>query len=614
MSEEVGKARVRSFLLFIVAMFLLLSARLWYLQIVRSEDFELLALGNRIRTVPIRAPRGTIYDRHGEVLATNRLAFTVSAVPSGLPDPTGEVVKLLAELLEMDAAEIEETLRKGGAYPYEPIRIKRDVPIDQVIAVEEHRSRLPGIIVEEEWVRVYPHGELAGHLIGYLGLASPSDLQAGYRPTDLVGKWGIEHAYESYLRGEEGQRRVEVNALSRPVRDLETISPKPGMDVHLTLDAQLQRLVEEALASGLDRIREESEAGLAGAGAAVVLDARTGEILAMASHPGIDPARLTAADRAAYVAALNSDPRGPWLNRAVRAFPPGSTFKVVTGVAALEGGAITPQTVYNATGYHKYNKRDWRIHAGLPPAGPVTIVEALGMSTNDFFWEISLRPETGGVRGIAAWARQFGLGETTGLSLAEPAEMRGLVPTPEWKWEVYGEPWYESETMDIAIGQGFLQATPVQMAQLYAALANRGRLVAPRLVAAVTSPSGEVAAELPEPQERTIEASPRTWDAILSGLRHVTQWSRGTAYQAFLGATYDPVGKTGSAQQAGTAAHGWFVGFAPSTQAEIVVAVFAEYGESGSQVARIAREIMDAYFAMKVEEESGLDAAAGEGD
>lgn len=594
--EERGEfERLKRFGWIILLVFVFLTLRLWQLQLVRGEEFKLMAEGNRMRTIPIRAPRGSIYDRNDAVIATNRLAYTVSAVPMGLSDPTGEVVERLAGIIGMDAEAIKEILKRGGSRPYEPIRIRRDIPIETVVAIEEDRNRLPGVIIEDEWVREYPNGDLAGHTVGYLGLASEEDLRAGYGPTDLVGKAGLELAYEKFLRGQDGQSFVEVNALSRPIREIGVNDPVPGMDLQLTLDLGLQSQVATILAEGLEALAENSEQKLAGAGAAIVLDPKNGDILAMASYPFIDPARLIGADRAEYVDELNRNARSPWLNRAIRAFPPGSTFKIVTSAAILESGAVTPDTVYNSDGRHKYGKMDWRLHSGLAPAGPVTIVEAIGRSTNDFFWEFTLRPEAGGIENLAAWARRFGFGQKTGFIIGESGELNGTVPDREWKRARYADPWYESETMDVAIGQGFLEVTPIQLAQAYAVVANRGTMFKPRLVKSSSSPDGTARFTVDTGVRTQLNASPVTWRTITEGLRHVTQWPMGTAYSAFRGATYDPAGKTGSAQTA-SAAHGWFAGFAPASDPEIVVVVYAEFGESGTRSAEIARKIMDVYF------------------
>ncbi len=595
MEERSEFERLKRFGLIILIVFVFLSLRLWQLQLVRGEEYKIMAEGNRMRTVPIRAPRGSIYDRNGDIVATNRLAYTVSAVPLGIPDPTGEVVERLAAILGVSAEDIHQTLLRGGSRPYEPIRIRRDVPIETVIAIEEDRNRLPGVMIEDEWVREYPNGEVAGHVVGYLGLASEADLRAGYGPTDFVGKTGLELAYEQFLRGQDGRRLVEVNALSRPIREIGVQDPVSGMDLHLTLDLKLQSTVSKILAEGLEALAANSDRKMAGAGAAVVMDPRNGDILAMVSYPFINPAKLTGSERGEYVAELNKSPMSPWLNRAIRAFPPGSTFKIVSSAAILESGAVEPDTVYNSDGYHKYGKKDWRINQGLAPAGPITIVEAIGGSTNDFFWEFSLRPETGGIEALANWARQFGFGAKTGFLIGESGEMSGTVPDPEWKRARYKDPWYEAETMDVVIGQGFLEVTPIQLTQAYMAIANGGTIYRPRLVTAASAPDGSARITVDTEVRAKIDASDVTWATIKEGLRYVTQWQRGTAYSVFRGAQYDPAGKTGSAQT-GSAAHGWFAGFAPASDPEIVVVVYAEFGESGLRSAEIARKIMDAYF------------------
>lgn len=597
-SDRLIEQRLKGLTAIIVAFFLIFAGRLWLLQIVRGESFDRLAEANRVRTIPIRAPRGLIVDAKDRLLVTNRLSYTVSVVPSGLRDADGKVAERLADLLGLTVEEIHETLSKGSDYPYEPIRLKRDVPLEVAIAIEEDRNNLPGVFVEEEWVRMYPHGSLAGHVLGYLGEADRNDLAAGYRPKDLVGKDGIEASFEMFLRGEEGKRLVEVNALSRPIRDLSTIAPNPGLDVYLTLDMDLQRVVEQALVEGMERLKEQSSYGLAGKGAAVVLDAKSGAVLAMASLPGVDLSRLHSDERDRYFSSLSRDPDSPMLNRALQAFAPGSTYKVVTAIAALESGTIEPDTVYHADGYGPEGRRDWTVAAGLPPAGPVTVVEALGRSANDFFWEMALRPEVGNDY-LAHWATNLGLGQPIGLPLKEKS---GVVPTAAYKRALNGQPWVRLDTMNVAIGQGFTQVTPLQMAQLYMIIANEGVARRIHLVRRIAAADGRIAFEMSTNDHRIVPAKKETWKAVKEGLRSVVQWQRGTAYNAFVGAPYDPAGKTGTAQNSGTAAHGWFAGFAPASDPEIVVVVFAQWGEGGARAAPIAREIMDYYFLGPAEE------------
>jgi len=598
MTEQTLGARVKHLLIILVSVFCLLTMRLWYLQVVKGEEYVRLADDNRIRPIPIRAPRGTIYDRSGRVIAGNRPSYTVSIVPKDLPEEKKpEVLAALARLLDSSVEEIEKTLAAGAAYPYNPVRLKRDVPMEVVIAVEEERADLPGMLVEEEWTRQYPYGDLASQTLGYLGLVEPEDVRKGYKPTDYIGKTGLEKTYEAYLKGQDGQRRVEVNALSRPIRELSAIDPEPGYDLYLTIDLDLQLAAEKALTEQINRLQKLNYKQVSG-GAVVVLAAKTGEVLALCSQPGYDLSRLHSEERNRYFTELNNNKNKPFIHRALNEYPPGSTFKVITALTALQSGALRVDEVYNATGYGKYGKKDWTLRSSPPqsPAGKVTVVGALARSANDFFWEMALRPATGGVEALARTARNFGLGQPTGLELF-PGEKSGLVPDREWKNKNYREVWYEAETMDMAIGQGYLLVTPLQLASVYMAVANMGLVYRPQLVQKIVSPAGQVVAQFAPEETRHIKADPEYWQVITEGLIAVTQWSNGTAAGSFKNAAYNPAGKTGSAQVSGQAAHAWFAGFAPADQPEIVVVVFVEHGESGSIApAAAARSIMDAYF------------------
>lgn len=602
MPERGLEMRLKALGILLISLFFLLTARLWYLQVAQGEQYAQLADYNRIRPVPLRAPRGAIRDSNGKPIVSNRPSYTVSVVPLDLPEAERpRVVTVLARLLNMPETDIEKTIQEGRAYPFTPVRLKRDVSYETVLALEEQRVNLPGLLVEEEWTRQYPYSDLASQTLGYLGAVDKDDLKKGYKPTDFIGKTGLERTYEQYLKGEDGQRRVEVNALSQPVRELATIDPIPGNDLQLTIDLNIQLAAENAMKAHLAKLRKSSRYKKAGSGAVVALDPRTGAILAFVSQPGYDLAKLHSEERSAYVATLNSDPRQPFINRAISEYPPGSTFKPITGMTALVAGSLKPDEIYNATGYGKYGKRDWTLRASPPqaPAGRVTITGALARSANDFFWEMALRPGTGGIEAIARMARSFGLGQTTGLKLY-PGEKDGLVPDKEWKKRVYRQNWYEAETMDVAIGQGYLLTTPLQMASVYMTIANRGVAYQPYLLSRVSSPDGEVLASF-EPQEvRHLNYAAAYWEAIIEGLRAVVQSPRGTATSAFWGAKYDPAGKTGSSQVTGQPAHAWFACFAPAAQPEIVVIVFAEYGEGGaSAAAPIARKVLDVYFSKK---------------
>lgn len=479
---------------------------------------------------------------------------------------------------------------------------------------------LPGVFVEEEWRRVYPFGEVGGNVLGYLRLASPEDVQAGYRNSDLVGDAGLERQYEEFLRGTEGRRLVEVNAHLRPVRELSVQSPVPGNDLYVTLDIELQQVAEQSLVEHLEYLRAQGDYVHGYYGAVVVLDAKSGAVLAMASVPSYDPNRLLPPDRGAYYHELLQSPGRPFIHRAVQAYAPGSIFKPVTGLVFLETGAIGPDEEFEATGIGPYGRLDWSIRNGCwCPAGVVTIVMAMARSANDFFWHIALRPEVkagnhDAIETIAAYARKLGLGSPTGIDF--PGDRAGRVPDTVWKRETMSEPWYVGDTLNVVIGQGYLEVTPLQMAVAYTAFANRGLLYEPYLVERIVSPEGEVLYQHVAVPERIEVSDPYYWEVLVESLRATVQNPRGTSYNAlrFQGdrpwgavATYDPAGKTGSAQRApGQESHAWFAGFAPAADPEIVVVVFVEEGGSGGAAASpIARRVMDFYFEREARKAGG---------
>lgn len=592
--------------------FVVLSLRLWYLQVVRGPHFQELAVSNRLRQLPIPAPRGEILDRHGRPLATIRSSFTASVLP-GRFDPTDQdLLQRFGELIHMTPEEILEALRTADGYAYEPIRIKRDLTRAEVISLEEHRDELPGVLVEQEPARTYPkpEGALAGHVLGYLGPVTREQLRQDptYRPTDLVGQTGLEATYEAFLRGRPGRQALEVNALGRPVQVLGRELPIPGHNLVLTLDARLQAAVEQALHAQVAERAASSRYPDAGGGAAIVMDPRTGEILAMVSEPGFDPERMSGRSRAEYYAALAQDRRLPLLNRVTQAtYQPGSAFKPITALAILRSGAATPRTPFYADGYARTGglvKTDWWVPLGIPSPGTISLTEAITQSINDYFWELGAQA---GIEAIAREARAFGFGRSTGIQL-HPGDRPGLVPDPAWKAQRFADRppgdrrWFESETMDVAIGQGFLTVTPLQMAQAFAALANRGAYYRPQLVREIRAPGGEVVQTIEPELAGRVEAPRAWWEAIIDGMEGVVRGPRGTARNAFAGfpREYRVAGKTGSVEVPGKEVHGWFAGFAPADRPEVVVVVFIEHGGGGgSTAAPVARAIFEAYFALQ---------------
>jgi penicillin-binding protein 2 len=613
---RVERARILGWCIILV--FSLLSGRLWYLQVVQGQKYAAMADGNRIRWVRAVAPRGRIYDRYGVPLATNRASFTVSLMPGSLDGETREhVLTRLSLLLSLTREELEDAIAKGIRYPYEPIRVMQDVSAETVVALEEQRFELPGVMVEMEEVREYPQGSLASHVLGYMAPISPELLSAwssqGYYGSDYVGLTGLERLYESTLRGEDGGNQVEVTALNRPVQILERTPPVPGLDLILTIDGDLQRLSEEALTEQLAKVRAQGKYVNTYSGVVIVLNPKTGAVLALASMPGYDPNRLSdPGERSTYYLELSRDKQRPLFNRAVQGlYSPGSAFKPLTAIAALEEGKTTVREVFYADDIGPFGiKRCWtlRNNPPLPPHGNITIVEAIKESCNDFFWEMGLRL---GIEALAQHSREAGFGSYTGLDMY-PSEERGVVPDPEWKRQRFSKQprseqvWYPMETMDVAIGQGFLLVTPLQMAAFYMGLANRGDIYVPYLVEKTQRPTGELVEVIEPKVARTIKASPETWDAVIKGMIKVVE--SGTGARAFRGFPY-PVkiaGKTGSVQLGPGQgdAHSWFCGFAPADDPEIVVVAFAEHGGGGAATGGpIVRQIMEGYFRKQFEPE-----------
>lgn len=604
------KRRTALFALASVVLLAALVGRLWQLQIVRGEEYAALADGNRLRRLAITAPRGIIKDRHGQVLADNRLAFTVSVVPGGLQKDAERVVATLADILQVDVGTIQEALMgTERQYPYEPIRIVRDVPPEVVVAIEENRIDLPGVILEREPARRYPAGEAAAHIVGYLLLATPEDLRSfeGYRSDDLVGRVGLERAYEAYLRGEHGFAQVEVNALSRAVNELGSVPPVPGSDLTLTLDLDLQRRAAAALQRQLELIDENPDRlEPVGGGAVVALDVRTGAVLAMVSLPTYDPNVWLTEDRTAFRARLNADPLRPEFQRPLQGkYAPGSTFKPITLLAAVQRGVVDPRATFHATGSVTVGGivfRDWTIVQGLPPAGPVTAVQALERSVNDYFYTIGI---DAGIQTIADTARLLGLGRPTGLDTS-PTGVTGQVPDPAWKRAQEGLPWFPGDTANVSIGQGYLEVTPLQMALMYSGLANRGTVYEPYLVQSVVSPEGTVLLERQPTVLSELSAPASVWNVIDEGLHAVVAGARGTARQAFAGFPIAVAGKTGSSQNApNRESHAWFAAYAPVGDPEIAVAVLIEHGGGGGgNAAPVACRVLAAYFGLPWREEA----------
>ena len=561
----------------------LLAGHFWYLQVLRGRHFRELAENNRRRLVPIAAPRGPLLDRSGRILVENRAAFSIIVTPEHSESFDGTVGRL-AQLLGTGEAQIRERLARRDA-PFRPVVVKADASLADVAAVEARRLELPEVGVEVVPLRSYPLASSAAHSLGRVGEVSDRQLQspefADLSPGDLVGQAGVESQYNRSLMGKDGFRRLIVNSRGVEVAETERLLPKDGPNLTLTLDTDLQNAMEEAF-------RGRS-------GSAVALDPETGEILALTSTPGYDPNLFSTGVEPALWARLSTDPGTPLMNRAIQGqYAPGSLFKVVMATAALEEGIITPRTTFYCPGYLSIYGNVFRCNKAAGH-GIVAVEKALQQSCNVFFYEIGVRLE---IERIARWAKKLGLGAPTGIDL--PHEASGLVPSPEWKERVQKAKWYAGETVSVAIGQGQVTVTPLQMARVAAFIAT-GRLPQPHLVKAI----GGV--PVPAPPATELLVRPETLATVRAGMRAVVG-EQGTGWRARIEGV-SICGKTGSAQvvahavfvrRPGTPSmipHGWFIAFAPQDKPRIALAVLVEHGGSGGEAAApVAHEILARFF------------------
>ena len=559
-----------------------LLLQFWSLQVLRARHFRELAENNRSRVVTVAAPRGMLLDREGQLLVGNRPSFNVVLTPEHAED-LDKVVTRIARTLGIGEARIRERLARRVSY--RPVVVRADASVGEVAAIEARRLELPEVSIEVVPLRFYPLRSAAAHALGRVGEISERQLRSpefeGLEPGALVGQTGVEAQYNRGLMGRDGFRRVIVNSRGLEVAEADSEPPEDGPSFTLSLDASLQAVSERAFAGR--------------AGSAVVLDPETGEILAMMSTPAYDPNEFTTGIDRERWGILANDPETPLMNRVIQGqYAPGSTFKIVLAVAALEEGVIGPSTTFYCPGHLRvYNKL---FHCNVPGGhGIVDIRRALAMSCNVFFYQVGIRLE---IERISAWATRLGLGAPTGVDL--PHEASGLMPSPEWKLRVQKTPWYPGETVSVAIGQGQVNATPLQMARVAAVIANGGRLVRPHLVR--RAGDTEIPAEPPKP----LGISAETVAIVKEGMRAVV--SEGTGWRARL-SSVEVCGKTGSAQvvsrerlrqspdDPSLKPHAWFLAFAPADRPRVALAVIVEHGGSGGAAAApVARAILARFF------------------
>ena len=544
--------------------FLLLVIALAYTQIARKNYYQRLSENNRIRLLPRPGRRGVIYDCKGRVLAEDRLSFNLCVIPQEVQSQT---IVGLSKILGLSREEIEETLRENIIAPFAPTIITRDIDYDLMSVIEERSIDLPGVIIDTQPVRYCPYGSVGAHIIGYLGKINPDELEVrkryGYRMRDLIGRDGLEKFFDAFLKGKEGGQLVEIDYKGRIQRILSHKLPLKGNDLYLTVDIELEKLAYGLL---------EEECGVI-----IVMDPATGAILAMASSPAYDPNIFVDPGKNKERLAVLKDASCPLLNRAVNSqYPPGSIFKIISALAALEMKKTVSSTRKYCDGKYKLGRRIFRCWKG-DGHGWLNLEEAIMHSCNIYFYQIGLSV---GADNLARFAKYFGLGSRTGIEL--PGEVKGLVPTTRWKRLTYGQPWYKGETLNLSIGQGYLSISPLQAVRMISAVANNGILPSPHLVK--QSPRVK--------KVRRINISDKNLTIVKRGMFKGVNHPEGTSHRVYLPGI-SIAAKTGTAQVKSGRSPSWFLGFCPKGERRIAFVVFLEHGGYGSQrAAEIARELI----------------------
>jgi penicillin-binding protein 2 len=581
------------YLLLIVLGFVSLALRLWYLQVAMGEQLLAQSESNRKRFIRLFAPRGMIVDRAGRTLAMNRPEFVVSVIPAEVGQDDS-VLRRLSQILEMpleDILQVVGNARQRAQRVY-PVLLATGVSLDVLTRIEENRVWLPGVSVDPQPVRWYPEGKLASHLLGMLGEVDAKELEvlreAGVSAGEYVGKMGVEKSQEVWLHGRAGGKWVEVDARGRQRREIEEVPPQQGATVVLTIDKTLQRAAEEAFGNRV--------------GAAVAVDPRTGEVLLLASFPRFDPNVFAGGVKPNVWREIATNPRHPLQNRAINSrYPPGSTYKIVTAAAGLHSGVISPYTTFYCPGALQLGQWRFRCHRRHNATG---FIKAIAASCDVYFYQTGLRM---GISKLAEMSHAFALGELTGIDLA--GESKGNIPTPQWKRKRYKEGWYDGDTVNASIGQGFIQTTPLQMALVAAAVANRGTVMKPFVVKRVLRPDG-TAIDTPPTVLKQIPLTPDQWRWIEEGMRAAVAGRGGTAHAANLPGVA-VAGKTGTAEDPPRREpHAWFICYAPMDNPRIALAVVVEQGGSGGAVAApIARHILEVFFGIAHTRARGDDSA-----
>jgi penicillin-binding protein 2 len=600
---------------FALVMFSIIFFRLWYLQVLSGDKYLKQAQNNQVRDITVRAPRGEILDRDGNVLVDNRTSLDVQLLPTELPRKKykrQQEFERLSHVVRMSPDAIKKQIREQTKeLPANPVTLKQDVPNKIVFYLRENQDQYPGVSVEHVFVRDYPRGSFAAQILGYTREVTEDQLKEpryqGLQPGDQVGQTGVEDTYDTVLRGTNGMTRVQVDASGQPTgRTLSQVEPKAGDNLLLTIDPTVQEAGDAAINS------------FGKPGAFVVMNVHNGQILGLGSSPSYDPTVFTkpVIPQSTYDQIFSGD-TAPYINRATQSYyPTGSTFKPITAIAALESGVLTPTTTIVDGGSFSLGGQTFQ-NAGGGAYGALQLPTALEVSSDVFFYNVGALLYQGGGDAQQKWASDLGIGQPTGIDL--PGEVAGLLPTPEWQDQQYkkatspdspggadivtGEadhPWTEGDNVNQAIGQGALQTDPIQMAVAYAALGNGGDVVRPHVGMEVQDSNGSVVQEIDPAPQRQVDINPEYRSAILDGLHMAAQSPQGTSYAVFANFPIDVAGKTGTAQRYINGIEvdqSWYMCLAPYPNPKIVVAATIEQGGFGVEAAAPATEhILEAYY------------------
>jgi len=590
----------------VILLMLVLIGRIYYLQVIEYDRYAAISEKNRVQLQPVAPRRGLIYDRNGVLLADNQPNFSVTLLKEEIKDLDTTLVALsgLIELNERDIERFERRLQQRRR-PFETVPLRFGLSEDEIARISLNYHRLPGVQVEADLIRHYPHGESLAHALGYVGRINERELEEvdpnNYAATHYIGKLGIERFYEELLHGQVGFQKVETNARGRILRVLEREDPVPGQNIQLSLDLQLQQFSESLLNGRRASI--------------VAIEPASGEILALVSTPGYDPNLFVTGISNKDYSSLRDSIDLPLFNRALRGgYPPGSTIKPIIALAALETNTITPEKRVWDPGFYQINQngrryRDWK----RTGHGWVNLNDALAESCDIWFYEVGHKM---GVDPMSDFLGRFGVGADTSLDL--PEAITSFLPSREWKENDRRLPWYPGDSINLSIGQGFLVMTPLQLATAASVLANRGRWVQPHMLKGLVQAPGDepelynpIYRRKPKPEDIELR-NPSNWDHVIGGMVSVMHGEKGTARRSAYGAKYRIAGKTGTAQVVGIAQdaeydaealeerhrdHALFIAFAPVDDPKIAVAVVVENGGGGSSTAApIAREVMDAWL------------------